>query len=160
MEVLCGKKKFRYFLKCPALGKFIFRCCRTEPEKRWQGTAEARNELCKIHPLNLQLKAVLFPLAVALVVFVAVLGSGLDREKLPELSQMLTPVTAQYFTMEYQTGSAIWKEKIHVHIEKELQNLQKFIRRHRIRFEFWNCLRGTGSWQTKQIMQKSTIGNC
>ena len=125
MEVLCGKKKFRYFLKCPALGKFIFRCCRTEPEKRWQGTAEARNELCKIHPLNLQLKAVLFPLAVALVVFVAVLGSGLDREKLPELSQMLTPVTAQYFTMEYQTGSAIWKEKIHVHIEKELQNLQK-----------------------------------
>ena len=82
MEVLCGKKKFRYFLKCPALGKFIFRCCRTEPEKRWQGTAEARNELCKIHPLNLRLKAVLFPLAVALVVFVAVLGSGLDREKL------------------------------------------------------------------------------
>ena len=75
MEVLCGKKKFRYFLKCPALGKFIFRCCRTEPEKRWQGTAEARNELCKIHPLNLRLKAVLFPLAVALVVFVAVLGS-------------------------------------------------------------------------------------
>ena len=73
---------------------------------------------------------------------------------------MLTPVTEQYFTMEYQTGSAIWKEKIHVHIEKELQNLQKFIRRHRIRFEFWNCLRGTGSWQTKQIMQKSTIGNC
>ena len=62
---------------------------------------------------------------VALVVFVAVLGSGLDREKLPELSQMLTPVTAQYFTMEYQSGSAIWKEKIHVHIEKELQNLQK-----------------------------------
>ena len=125
MEVLCGKKKFRYFLKCPALGKFIFRCCRMEPEKRWQGTAEARNELCKIHPLNLRLKAVLFPLAVALVVFVAVLSSGLDREKLPELSQMLTPVTAQYFTMEYQTGSAIWKEKIHVHIEKELQNLQK-----------------------------------
>ena len=73
----------------------------------------------------MQLKAVLFPLAVALVVFVAVLGSGLDREKLPELSQMLTPVTAQYFTMEYQSGSAIWKEKIHVHIEKELQNLQK-----------------------------------
>lgn len=90
----------------------------------------------------------------------AVLGSGLDREKLPELSQMLTPVTAQYFTMEYQSGSAIWKEKIHVHIEKELQNLQKFIRRHRIRSEFWNCLRGTDSWQTKQIMQKSTIGNC
>ena len=30
MEVLCGKKKFRYFLKCPALGKFIFRCCRTD----------------------------------------------------------------------------------------------------------------------------------
>lgn len=72
--------------------------------ERWQGTAEARNELCKIHPLNLQLKAVLFPLAVALVVFVAVLSSGLDREKLPELTQMLTPVTAQYFT----EGISIW----------------------------------------------------
>lgn len=146
-------------MKCPALGKFIFRCCRTEPEKRWQGTAEARNELCKIHPLNLQLKAVLFPLAVALVVFVAVLSSGLDREKLPELSQMLTPVTAQYFTMEYQSGSAIWKEKACSH-RKELQNLQKVLQKTQIDPNSGTALRGTDSWQTKQIMQKSTIGNC
>ena len=64
---------------------------------------------------------------------------------------MLTPVTAQYFTMEYQTGSAIWKEKIHVHIEKELQNLQKVYQKtqDQIRSSGTACVERTAGRQSR-----------
>lgn len=125
LEMLCGKNKIQYLLKCPLFGRFIFRCCRAEPEKRWQNTLEARKELLKLHPLQLRLKAILIPTAAVLTALTIVLSLELGGQKLPELSKMLTPVTAQYFRMEYRAGSKEQKEKIHNYVEQKLQNLQK-----------------------------------
>lgn len=125
LEMLCGKKKIQYLLKCPVFGRFIFRCCRAEQKKRWQNASEARTELLKIHPLQLRLKSILIPTAAALAALTIVLSLGLGGQKLPELSNVLTPVTAQYFRMEYRSGSKEQKEKIHNHIEQTLQNFQK-----------------------------------
>ncbi len=125
LEMLCGKKKIQYLLKCPLFGRFIFRCCRAEPKKRWQNASEARTELLKIHPLQLRLKSILIPTAAALAALTIVLSLGLGGQKLPELSKALTPVTAQYFCMEYRTGSKEQKERVHNYVEQKLQNFQK-----------------------------------
>lgn len=125
LEILCGKKKFQYLLKCPLLGKFIFRCCRAEAEKRWQNASEARYEFLKIHPLQLRLKSILIPAVTALAVLITVLNQGIGRRKLPELPKVLTPVTARYFSMGYRSGSKEQKEKVYDYVEQKLQNLQK-----------------------------------
>ena len=125
LERLCGKRKLLYLLKCPQLGLFIMKCCQPEAEKRWKSASEARKELQKIHPLHITLKSVLIPLSAALTAVVIALSVGFGEQKLPELSQSLTMVTAEYFRMEYRSGSEIMKKKINDRIENKLQKLQK-----------------------------------
>lgn len=125
LERLCGRKKIPYLFQCPALGKFIVKCCRSEQTKRWQSTCEARDVLKEIHPLKLNLKSILIPTAAALVALVLTLTFGVGRKKLPELSRALAPVTAEYFSMEYRSGSTVLRKQINEHIEYRLQNLQK-----------------------------------
>lgn len=125
LERLCGRKKIQYLFQCPALGKFIVKCCRTESEKRWQNAGEAMEELRRIHSWKLQLKSLLIPIAAALLALVLALTLGMEREKLPELSRTLAPVTAEYFCMEYRSGPVVWRKRINDHIEQRLQNLQK-----------------------------------
>ena len=125
LERLCGKKKLLYLFRCPAIGRFLLKCCRTEPEKRWKTASEAREELSKIHPLTLRLRSVLLPLAVGLAVLVLALSFGIGSEKLPELSRMLPPVMAEYFSMEYQSGTESLRKQINDRVEQKLQKLQK-----------------------------------
>lgn len=125
LEMLCGKRKLQYLLKCPLLGRFIFQCCRVKPEKRWQNASEARKELFKLHPLQLRLKSILIPVVAVVAALALVLRLGLGGKNLPELSKVVTPVTAQYYCMEYRSGSKEQKERVYDYVEQKLQNFQK-----------------------------------
>lgn len=125
LEQLCGRKRILYLFQCPGLAGFIFRCCRNESGKRWNNVTEAKQALDKIHPFHLKLKSVLIPAAAVLLALAIALGTVPGRKSLPELSQMLTPVTAQYFRMGYRSGSASQRQLVYDHVEQQLQNLQK-----------------------------------
>lgn len=123
MERLCDKQKWYYLLKCPALGRFVLKCCRKESDKRWKNASEARKELSKIHPIHIKLSSVLLPAAAAVTMLLIILKPGLPGRDLPELSISLSPITAEYFTMDYRTGQKAMREQINIRIEKRLQNL-------------------------------------
>ncbi|MBU5479981.1 serine/threonine protein kinase [Blautia sp. MSJ-19] len=126
IEMLCGKKKIQYLLRCPAAVGFVLKCCRTEPEKRWKDAAEARKALCKIHPIKFKIRAVLFPAAAVAAALAVVFSMGVLRKRtLPALPQVLTPVLSEYYTLEYRYGMRAHREKIYANIETRLQRLQK-----------------------------------
>ena len=99
LECLCGRGKWRYILRCPYFGKFIFKCCRLEAGKRWKNAAEVREFLNNIHPLKLRLRSALAPLAAAVLILAVVVSSGVHMQKtLPELSsKVLTVLTKEYY---------------------------------------------------------------
>lgn len=125
LEILCGRKKTVYLLQCPALGKFILKCCRSDPKKRWSNVAEASREFNKIKPRHLQLKSILIPVAAVLMALAMIAGTMSGRGHLPEFSQMLSPVMAEYFRMEYRSGTEARREQIHDCVEQRLQKLQR-----------------------------------
>lgn len=128
LETLCGKRKLQYYICCPELGRFIFKCCRMAPEKRWQSAGEARRELQKIHPVKLKLKSLLIPAAAASLALATALSFGFayrSRSKLPDLSKILTSVTSEYYSAGYRIGTDQRREKIYEHIEERLQKILK-----------------------------------
>lgn len=126
LECLCGRWKWRYILRCPYFGKFIFKCCRPEAGKRWKNAAEAREFLNNIHPLKLRLRSVLVPLAAAVLMLAVVVSSGVHMQKtLPELSKVLTVITQEYYGLAYRTGNPVLRETVYTQIEARLQKLLK-----------------------------------
>lgn len=123
LERLCGRQKIKYLMKCPLLGKFLLKCCRVEPGKRWKNATQARNELLKIHPIQIKLKSILVSAAVVLLTLTMILHLETGRRNLPELSKSLTLVTAEYFGIQYRSGLKTLQEQTNNHIEKKLQNL-------------------------------------
>lgn len=45
LQKLCGKKKYHYYIRSPQFAKFIHKCCRQDPDKRWQNAEEAEKYL-------------------------------------------------------------------------------------------------------------------
>ena len=126
LERLCGRGKWRYILRCPYFGKFIFKCCRPEAGKRWKNAAEASEFLNNIHPLKLRLRSVLVPLAAAVLVLAVVVSSGGRMQKtLPELSKVLTVITQEYYGFAYQSGNPVLQARVYAQAEARLQRLLK-----------------------------------
>ena len=126
LERLCGRGKWRYILRCPYFGKFIFKCCRPEAGKRWKNAAEASEFLNNIHPLKLRLRSVLVPLAAAVLMLAVVVSSGGRMQKtLPELSKVLTVITQEYYGFAYQSGNPVLQARVYVQAEARLQRLLK-----------------------------------
>ena len=126
IESLCGKQKWKYICQCPALGKFIFKCCYPEAGKRWQSAEEAGDFFGKLHPLQIRLRSILMPVAAAVLMLAIVAGSGLRMQrKLPELSKVLTVVTQEYYNFAYRSGNPVLQSEIYTQTESKLQKLLK-----------------------------------
>ena len=126
LECLCGRGKWRYILRCPYFGKFIFKCCRPEAGKRWKNAAEASEFLNNIHPLKLRLRSVLVPLAAAVLMLAVVVSSGVHMQKtLPELSKVLTVITKEYYGFAYQSGNPVLQARVYAQAEAGFQRLLK-----------------------------------
>lgn len=130
LEALCGKKKFRYFIQYPGLGRFIGKCCRRQPEKRWKNASEAEQALNALRPLTVKLWNILIPVMGVLLLFIAVSMKFQERSgnpvvpvHLPELDQALSPVTAWYFSMPFRSGGVGVREEMIRIIEDSLARL-------------------------------------
>lgn len=128
IEALCGKNKWKYYFSCPRLAFFIRKCCKEDPEKRWGSTIDAQRRLEKIHPLRIRLWPILVPTVSALLAILCLTGTGLHPRTLPQLSVALTPVTENYYSLTYRTGTEEQKQRVCISIEKNLQNLLKTYR--------------------------------
>lgn len=144
LEKLCGKKKIPYLLQCPRLSWFIMKCCRNEPQNRWKDVVEARWELSRIHPIKLKLKSILFPAASALIVLALTLSSQIGKKSLPDLTQSLAPVTAEYLRMDYRSGTLQRKEWENGFIEHRLQNLLRVYQKTDEQIRLLELLAGNG----------------
>ena len=126
LERLCGKQKWRYICQCPYFGKFIFKCCRPEADKRWNSAAGARDFLKNIHPFKFSFRSILVPLAAAVLMLAVVVSSGLRMQRtLPELSRVLTVVTQEYYGFAYQSGNPVLQARVYAQAEARLQRLLK-----------------------------------
>lgn len=129
LEKLCGKNLWKYFILYPQFGYFIWKCCITDEKKRWNNAEEAGLYFGKIQPVKLRLRAVLFPAAGILLTVVFLLtAGGHGHTEMPAIEQILSPVTAQYYSFDYRSGSRELKAAAEVNIEKILQRLLKVYR--------------------------------
>ena len=126
LEKLCGRNRLKYFLMYPQFGYFIWKCCLTDEKKRWKNAGEAALYLEKIEPVKIKLKTALFPAAGILAVVVLLLMTGGHGHKeMPVMEQILSPVTACYYSFEYRSGSRELRTAAELNIEKILQRLMK-----------------------------------
>ena len=126
METLCGKHKWKYFLLFPDFGYFIYRCCAADPARRWQDTWKAREELEKIRPLKIKLKAMLLPAATVLMILVLWVSFGQQIEKnYPPLEHVVAFATTPFYSPDYRTGNKERQKIIVKNIEQSLQGMQK-----------------------------------
>lgn len=129
LEVLCGKKKWRWFLKYPGLFYLIRKCCQYQPEKRWKNAEEALCYLKHLHPLPHKLAGVLVLGGGILAPAVLALGllSGNQTEKLP-FSNALSYLTSGYYSMDFRSGSCGMREQILDRIGVEGERLRYYYR--------------------------------
>ena len=129
LAVLCGKRKLSYFFRYPGLGFFIYKCCRSQPEKRWESAGEAEKALAELRPLTLKLKNLLFPVMTLLLLLMMLTVKTIDnteiKAELPELNTALSPVTAWYYSMPYRSGGAGVKAELSQIIGESLQRMTR-----------------------------------
>lgn len=126
LEVLCGKKKIKYFFLYPGLGLFIRKCCHGREMKRWNTAEEAEAALSAVRPFSFRRRDILFPAAVFFLLLFLVSGrAGEDKENLPAFEAALSPVTAWYYSMPYRSGGSELRAEISSLIERALQRMAK-----------------------------------
>lgn len=127
LEVLCGKKKWKYYAQCPALALFIKKCCMKNPEKRISSSLDAERILEKLHPLKLGLQSMLVLMVFSVLMLGITMRFGFREtsKKIPELNTVLTPVTARYYSLDYLEGSSLGRANICSCVEMELQKMLK-----------------------------------
>lgn len=153
LQKLCGKKKYHYYIRSPQFAKFIHKCCRQDPDKRWQNAEEAEKYLAKINWKPFSLKSVLVPVCAALLTLLAVIHGAEQQPVLPEFQNALAAVTARFYSMEYQSS------------DKNPENFSAWIRntdysrcsnsteKVKSRSASWNYWRGTENCLAKQTKQ-------
>ena len=126
LEMLCGRKLWQYILLHPQFGFFVWKCCAPDEQKRWKSAKEAEKYLEKIRPLKLKLRTVLLPAVVLFLGTALFFAAGSTGQKeLQPLEQILTPVTAWYYSPDYRSGGKGLRTAVELNIEKMLQRLLK-----------------------------------
>lgn len=127
LERLCAGNRIKYYLLCPGFGFFIKKCCIPDRKKRWQTSQEAVRYLDKLQPVEWNLRRFLFSLtAILLAVVFAVAAGNIKRSSYVPIEDMLTPVTAWYYSMDYRSGGVRVRETIENNIERSLCRLLRF----------------------------------
>ena len=129
LQKLCGKKKYHYYIRSPQFAKFIHKCCRQAPDKRWQNAEKAEKYLAKINRKPFSLKSVLVPLCAALLTLLAVIHGAEQQPALPEFQNALATVTARFYSMEYQNSDKKTRELFCLDTERKLQQMLKLYRK-------------------------------
>ena len=129
LQKLCGKKKYHYYIRSPQFAKFIHKCCRQDPDKRWQNAEEAEKYLAKINWKPFSLKSVLVPVCAALLTLLAVIHGAEQQPVLPEFQNALAAVTARFYSMEYQSSDKKSRELFCLDTEHRLQQMLKLYRK-------------------------------
>ena len=116
----------------PGLWRFIRKCCRRQPEKRWQGAAEAEAALARCVPLTKKMCGRIVSMAGVALAVLVVLGMWNGRmaerwTKEPEfpLTTALSPVTAWYYSMSYRTAGSEVRGVLGKNMELAIRRLSR-----------------------------------
>lgn len=151
LESLCGRKKWKYFLQCPGLFQFVRKCCRREPGRRWKDGGDLRASFERIHVIRITGMHVLTVITVIAVMIILLAGAGAGRseKKLPDISTVLTPIMAKYYSLEYITGSRRQREAVCMRVEDKLQRMQAVYRESADRIHILELLSYNGELQDR-----------
>jgi len=124
MESLCGKRRIPCFLQYPYLAFFIWKCCRTQPEKRWKNAENAIDELKKLQPLSLKRWRGLALVMCGIVTVVLCFGVyvGMQTPSVP-FETAVSSVISMYRTMDFQSGGKNIRETVCSQVEEHSRHL-------------------------------------
>ena len=141
LEELCVFGRFGRFGKSgrvalgffhPELWRFIRKCCQRQPEKRWQGAAEAEAALARCVPLTKKMWGRMVTaagIALAVLVFLGMWNGRMAERwtKEPEfpLTTALSPITAWYYSMSYRTAGGEVRAVLDQNMELAIRRLSR-----------------------------------
>lgn len=124
LKELCGKKKIKCFFRYPYLAFFIWKCCRTQPEKRWKSAADAVAVFKNFKPFSLKIWRSFALGMCGFLVLLCMMGFYVGiQNKRPSFEAAISSVVSRYDSMGFRSGGWGVREIVLNQVEESAQRL-------------------------------------